>query len=182
MENSINNIGKIKELLTCPICHEALVNPVNLEPCHHIFCSYCLFNSKRTSCPLCSSHINTIHACSKIFMNNITELIFEEEYKDTFNYKLRCQYEKSLRDQIMNSINQNQRENIQQVAPDINVAIRQQLNNGAIIQYQQQMHPNRVYQVQKGLTYVIIGLFLIFIGLLLFNAFNLNKISSKLDL
>lgn len=149
-------MDKIKELLICGICQEPLANAVNLDPCHHLFCSYCLISAKRSLCPLCNSRIINIHSCSKVFMNNITEIAFGNEYRDSVTSKLKFEYENTLKREITASL---------PVDPPTQV-----------VRYVQAppMPGN------KWASYMVIGLLLMFMSLIILNLFYLVNLNSGL--
>jgi len=147
---------KLKKLLTCSICKDPLVNAVNLEPCHHIFCSYCLLEAKTASCPLCRANIVNIHSCSKVFMREMVEIVFENEYVEAVSYKLKCNYENSIKREILANLPK----------PQVNTIIRQ------IPVHSPNTNSNTA-------SYIIIGIFSLLISLMLINTFFLQNISKS---
>lgn len=57
---TFNYINECPKDLECPICHEALIEPVVEPKCGHMFCTKCIHDwlSKNSSCPSCRVKVN----------------------------------------------------------------------------------------------------------------------------
>lgn len=157
---------KLKELLICGICRDPIINGISLDPCQHLFCSYCFFTSKRALCPLCNVNVIHTHNCSRPFINSLSELVFGEDYRESAMSKLKTQFEANIKNQIIATL------------PVRNLPVRQ----ANII-----INPSpvglRINFSKLCNNYVIFGLIFIIMSLLMIiNGVYLNRINNKLSL
>ena len=58
---TLSDLEADKQICTCPICLELLVQPVSLSVCGHIFCKSCIAEHRAhdPKCPVCRNSIST---------------------------------------------------------------------------------------------------------------------------
>ena len=159
---------KLKELLMCAICYDPIVNGISLDPCQHLFCSYCFFTSKRPLCPLCNVQVTQTHNCSRLFMNNLSELTFGPDYRESAMSKLKAQYEENMKKSIIATL------------PVIRNPSPLVIQNPQPLMRQ----PNIINSFPKlWNNYVILGSLLILMAIfMIINSVYLSRINEKLSL
>ena len=85
----METVEQFKIQLTCQICKEPLFNPAILDPCGHVFCEYCVIGLypdnchawSIQSCPMCRTSVKQVIFGKFLFLNQLSEIVFGEEYK-----------------------------------------------------------------------------------------------------
>lgn len=86
METEEISMTMNKNDLICPVCNELMIRPMNISPCSHSLCGYCInqWREKENSCPLCRVK------CNDVLLDRLTRIILLRNKENELVYCRVC--------------------------------------------------------------------------------------------